>query len=198
MAPPSKVTATARVEKVRRATGHRTKSAKLPNLLSVGQSQQITALKGKSNLTDAKIKVLENSLRAQNETLSDMMALATTRQKDAVSKLQAFETQTGEVEKRQKILAQTLDDNFAAISRDLEQFRSTFEDYRCAWDKEGMAYRKAMESMKLGSEEQHKTNQENIQQVQTQYRDMCDTIQSLKEDVANGKIRAAKPSESAN
>ncbi|KAK8139884.1 hypothetical protein PG984_001007 [Apiospora sp. TS-2023a] len=201
MAPSNKVAVTPRVEKVRKATGHSTKSAKLPSLVSVGQSQQINALKGKSNLTDAKVKLLENSLRKQIETISDMIALATTRQEDYTSRLQGFEIRTGEVEKRQKVLAQTLDHNFAAISRDLDHIRSTFEDYRCTWDKEGLAYRKTLESMKLDSEEHHRTNRENIQQVQAQYCDMHDTIQSLKADIADGTIRGGKrvttkPSES--
>lgn len=152
-------------------------------------------------MTDVKVKLLENSLRKQNDTISDMIALATTRQEDAVSRLQGFESQTEEVEKRQTVLAQTLDDNFAAISRDLEHFRITLEDYRCNWDKEGMTYRNAMESMKLDSEEQHKTNRDNIQRVQAQCRDMYDTIQSLKADIEDatihgGKIRITKPSES--
>ncbi|KAK8049064.1 hypothetical protein PG994_010794 [Apiospora phragmitis] len=192
MASLNKGKAGGRLDRVRKATGSSAKSGKLAGLISFGQSQQINALQGKSNLSDSKIHALEDSLQKQKEALSNVVALATKRQEDAMFRLDAFESQTGDVEKRQKELAQALDDNFSAMSRDFERLRNTLEDHRYTWDAEGATNRKAIENMKLDSEEQHQASRMNIQQVQVQCQDMQDTLQALKADIADARLHGGK------
>ncbi|KAK8056775.1 hypothetical protein PG993_002002 [Apiospora rasikravindrae] len=185
MASSSKGRTTGRLDRVRKATGSAVKSGRLPDLISVGQSQQINALQGRSNLTDSKIHALEHSPQKQQETLCGMVALATKRQEDAVSRMKSFEGQTGEVEERQKLLAQTLDDSFAAMSRDFEQLRSTMENDHCTWEAERATYQQAMEDMKLESE----ANRMNTQQLQDQCHGMHDMLQAIKVDIADARLQ---------
>ncbi|KAK7951940.1 uncharacterized protein PG986_007668 [Apiospora aurea] len=178
-----------RLDRVRKATGSAAKSVRLPGLVSVGQSQQINALQGRSNLTDSKIHALEDSLQKQQQALNGMVNLATRRQEDIVSRMKSFESQAGQVEERQKALAQTLDDSFAAMSRDFEHLRSTIVNDRCIWDAERVKYQIDLEGVK----QELDTNRMNMQQLEVRCQGMRDTLQAIEaERRLYGKLRITK------